>query len=165
MAEELEKELPEEEQQGEGRKGFPLKFILIALVALLVLGGGVAVWKMGVLAKAGEALKVAPKRSGKDIGPILPLDTFIVNLSGQSKNYLKAKLELELDQEKTGAEINRRLPQLRDKILTTLSSKTFEEISSLEGKYQLRAELQSSLNEYLTTGKVTNIYFTDFIVQ
>jgi flagellar basal body-associated protein FliL len=36
---------------------------------------------------------------------------------------------------------------------------------SLEGKYQLREELIAMLNQHLKSGKVENIYFTDFIVQ
>lgn len=172
MAEEDEKELNEtEEKQEPEKKGFPIKIIIIAIAVLLLLGGGMAVWKMGVFAKIGESARteaspeVKSKKGSQGIGPIQPLDTFIVNLVGQGKSYLKAKIELELDSENTTAEINKRLPQLRDNILTTLSSKSFEEIGTLEGKYQLRAELKASLNQYLTTGKVINIYFTDFIVQ
>ena len=140
-------------------------------MALLIVGGGLAAWKMGVLAKpegivdTKEANEGNSKKTNKDIGPIHTLDTFIVNLIGQGRSYLKTRIELELDNENTIVEINRRLPQLRDKILTTLSSKSFDDISTLEGKYQLRAELIASLNQYLITGKVTNIYFTDFIVQ
>jgi len=81
------------------------------------------------------------------------------------KRYLKVKMDLELNDEKPSAEIERRLPQLRDTILTTLSSKNYEEISSLDGKMQLRAEIMAMLNQYLKTGKITNIYFTEFIVQ
>jgi len=171
MAEE-EKELNKEtEDQKESKKGFPIKIIIIPLVALLIVGGGVALWKMGVLAKPEGAIKIKEvvegkqNQTNKDIGPIHTLDTFIVNLIGQGRSYLKTRIELELDSENTAVEINKRLPQLRDKILTTLSSKSFEDISTLEGKYQLRAELIASLNQYLITGKVTNIYFTDFIVQ
>ena len=172
MADE-EKEIKNEEGGQEAPKnGFPIKIIFISLMVLLIVGGGLAAWKMGVLAKPGGNTAIgevvndkAKKNDNKDLGPILTLDTFIVNLIGQGRSYLKTRIELELDNENTIVEINRRLPQLRDKILTTLSSKSFEDINTLEGKYQLRSELIASLNQYLTTGKVTNIYFTDFIVQ
>jgi flagellar FliL protein len=171
MADE-EKEIKNEAgSQEASKKGFPIKIILISIMVLLIAGGGLAAWKMGVLAKPGgntargEVVDDKAKKTNNDIGPILALDTFIVNLIGQGRSYLKTRIELELDNENTTVEINRRLPQLRDKILTTLSSKSFEDINTLEGKYQLRSELIASLNQYLTTGKVTNIYFTDFIVQ
>lgn len=173
MAEEENKSNEEEEGQTSSKKGFPTKIIVISLVALLIVGGGLFLWKMGVLAipegntEIQDVVEGKPKQANanNDIGPIHTLDTFIVNLIDQGRSYLKTRIELELDSENTIAEINRRLPQLRDKILTTLSSKSFDDISTLEGKYQLRAELIASLNQYLITGKVTNIYFTDFIVQ
>jgi flagellar FliL protein len=46
-----------------------------------------------------------------------------------------------------------------------LSSKTFQDISTFEGKLQLRAELLAMLNQHLSTGMIINIYFTEFIVQ
>jgi len=38
-------------------------------------------------------------------------------------------------------------------------------VSDLSGKYQLRAEILGMVNGYLKTGKVRNVYFTEFIVQ
>ena len=94
------------------------------------------------------------------------MDTFIVNLvGGMGKNYLKARIELEMDDVKLTEEINKRLPQFRDAILTLLSSKTNDDIRTLEGKYQLRAEIISTLNQYLGPGKIKNVFFTDFIIQ
>ena len=46
-----------------------------------------------------------------------------------------------------------------------LSNKTHEDIKTLEGKYQLREEIISMLNQYLSSGKIKNVFFTDFIVQ
>ena len=101
-----------------------------------------------------------------NIGPIFPMNTFIVNLVGrQGKNYLKVKLELELENESVTEIINRRLPQFRDAVITMLSNKGIEEINTLEGKFQLRAEILSQLNQFLQAGKIINVYFTDFIIQ
>jgi flagellar FliL protein len=101
-----------------------------------------------------------------DMGPIYSLETFIVNLlGGRGKNYLKVKIDLELDNVKVTEEINRRLPQFRDSILTMLSNKTHEDIKTLEGKFQLRTEIISMLNQHLSSGKIKNVFFTDFIVQ
>jgi flagellar FliL protein len=46
-----------------------------------------------------------------------------------------------------------------------LSSKTYDDIKTLEGKFQLREEIISILNQHLNSGKIKNVYFTDFIVQ
>jgi flagellar FliL protein len=57
------------------------------------------------------------------------------------------------------------MPQIRDAILLLIGNKTFAELSDLQGKLQLRAEIIARLNKLLTTGKVKGIYFTEFVVQ
>ena len=170
MAEEGKKpgegqEKPDEEL----KKGLPIKLIIISVMVLFIIGGGFVTVKMGMLSKflGKDTLQSLDfKDESSDIGPTYSLDTFIVNLiGGRGKNYLKAKLDLEMDDEKLKEEIDKRLPQFRDSILTLLSSKTNDDIKTLEGKFQLRAEILSMLNQHLKTGKIVNIYFTDFIIQ
>lgn len=170
-------EIRDEEKAMDGeakktKKGKSPKNLVILLAAVVVLGGcGFYLWNSGMI-KGGagkekkKAQAAAPVQKQLEIGPIRSMDTFIVNLADpMGKRYLKVKMDLELNDEKPSPEIERRLPQLRDTILTTLSSKNYEEISSLDGKMQLRAEIMAMLNQYLKTGKITNIYFTEFIVQ
>ena len=57
------------------------------------------------------------------------------------------------------------MPQIRDAILLLMSNKTFSEMSDLQGKLQLRAELLSRINSFFRKGKVQKIYFTEFVVQ
>jgi flagellar FliL protein len=172
MAEEKEKKEAEQAEEPQG-KGFPMKLVVFALLAVVLLGGGFFAWQKGLLGgdsgdSEGEAVaaKKAESKAGPEIGPIYPLNTFIVNLNEPlGKRYLKAKVELELDGEEVQMEIDKRLPQFRDAILTMLSSKSYGDVSDLSGKYQLRAEIISILNGYLHSGKVANVYFTEFIVQ
>ena len=172
MADE-EKEDLEEKEENSGdkapkRKKVPINLIIIAILVLCLLGGGFYVWKSGLLSggDSGEEGIEEQEEVHVEMGPTYPLETFIVNLvGGRGKNYLKAKIELELDSDKTVVEIDKYLPKIKDAILTMMSSKSNEEISSLEGKYQLRAEIISTLNQFLKTGKIKNVYFTDFIVQ
>ena len=148
------------------RKKVPINLIIIIILVLSFAGGGVYVWKSGLLSGDSEEIAIEEQTTQQDIGPIYSLDTFIVNLvGGRNKNYLKAKIEIEVDSEKTIDEINKRLPQVKDSILTMLSSKSNEDINTLEGKLQLRAEITSTLNQFLKSGKIKNVYFTDFIVQ
>ncbi|MGD9156976.1 MAG: flagellar basal body-associated FliL family protein [Desulfobacteraceae bacterium] len=170
MAKEEKDELEEEDKETqEGtpeRKKVPINLIIISILVLCLLGGGIYVWKSGIMSGDPDEAALDEEGGKQEMGPIYSLDTFIVNLvGGRGKNYLKAKVELELDSEKTTIEIEKRLPQVRDAILTMLSSKSNEDINTLEGKFQLRAEIISTLNQNLTAGKVRNVYFTDFIVQ
>ena len=173
MAEPDEKKNEEQENNDDSKqireKNIPIKLIFISFLIIALLFGGYFMLKSGILSGSGSdntAIALENQDAKTDIGPIYPLETFIVNLVGnQGKSYLKAKIELELNDEKLKKEIDKRLPQFRDTILTLLSNKSDEEIKSLEGKYQLREEIVTNLNQFLTTGKVLNIYFTDFIVQ
>ncbi|MFP3927571.1 MAG: flagellar basal body-associated protein FliL [Desulfobacteraceae bacterium] len=168
-----EKEQIEEETNGapqdEGKGKGTLKLAAAAFAVLLLAGGVGLILKTDMLSRlmgGGEEASANTEEEASDIGPIFPMETFIVNLADQrGKRYLKAKLELELDNPEVAEEIERRLPQFRDTILTILSSKSFEDVRALEGKYQLRAEIMSTLNQHLGTGKITNIYMTEFIVQ
>ncbi|MBN1906026.1 MAG: flagellar basal body-associated FliL family protein [Deltaproteobacteria bacterium] len=157
----------EKTEEAPKRKKVPINIIIIVILGLCLAGGGVFVWKSGLFSKdAGDLDTDTENKNNELIGPILTLDTFIVNLIGErGKNYLKAKVELELDSERTTEEIYKRLPQIRDAILTLLSSKSNEDINTLDGKYQLRAEIMTSVNQFLRTGKIKNVYFTDFIIQ
>jgi len=46
-----------------------------------------------------------------------------------------------------------------------LSSKTSEELSTLEGKILLRKEIVDRLNQALGQATVARVYFTDFVIQ
>ena len=171
MAEQEKDEIEQEDQgqqeePGPKRKKVPINLIIICILGLCLIGGGIYVWKSGLISPRSDNADINGEDPRQEIGPTYSMETFIVNLvGGRGKNYLKAKVELELDSDKTISEINKRLPQIRDGILTMLSSKSNEDINTLEGKFQLRAEIISTLNQYLKTGKIKNVYFTDFIVQ
>jgi flagellar FliL protein len=173
MADENENREVEKEEERVEEKRFPMKPLVLAVLMLFLVGGSFMAWKKGAfnsflgdgkeeaLASKSDEIEQRP-----DIGPMYVLNTFIVNLNEpQGKRYLKAKLELELENQEVQAEIDKRLPQFRDAILTMLSSKTYADINDLSGKFQLRAEIISMLNGYLHTGKISNVYFTEFIVQ
>ena len=75
------------------------------------------------------------------------------------------ELNLELSEEKLTMEIDQKKPLLRDIIIRTLSSKTYEDISTQKGKEHLKDELVTRINEALRDGYIKNVYFTDFIIQ
>ncbi len=98
------------------------------------------------------------------IGQLIPLESFLVNLSGTRGNkLLKVSMELEIDGEQLREEIDKRKPQIRDIIIILLSSKTYAQVSSTEGKESLREEIRNTLNSFLTRGKIKRVLFTEFI--
>jgi flagellar FliL protein len=164
------------ENEAKQKKSPKMLIIIIAAVALAAGGGYFAMGKPGGgeskdeghggghgETKAAEEKKGA---SGSAGGVIHPLDTFIVNLADPARTrYLKVTVQLELDRQETASEVAARSPQVRDALIILLSSKGIEEISSPEGKYQLRDEIVARVNQFMTKGKVVTAYFTDLVVQ
>jgi flagellar FliL protein len=50
-------------------------------------------------------------------------------------------------------------------MISILRTKTKEKIDEKEGKDQIRSEIINSINRYLVTGKVKNLYFEDFLIN
>jgi len=102
----------------------------------------------------------------RKIGPILSLESFIVNLNNPKyKKYLRVTMDLEIDCEESAKIIEERLPQLRDSILSILPTKQFEEVITIDGKNALRADILNTLNSFFDKEIITNIYFSEFIIQ
>ena len=100
------------------------------------------------------------------MGSIYELDTFIVNLSDpKGKRYLRVTMDLEMSKEDLREEIEMRVPQIRNAILMILPSRTVEGVQSIEGKIALRDEIITEVNNILSNGSITNLYFTEFVVQ
>jgi len=61
--------------------------------------------------------------------------------------------------------LNSRLPIMDDTVITLLSTKTYEDLYTAEGKEKLRAEIMQILSEKLVDLHIISIYFTEFVVQ
>ena len=147
--------------------------IIIAAVFLLMMGmmgaGFFMLWsKMNMVQQPVIAGQQDPAEEVQEntIGPLFPLNTFIVNLADKdSKRYLRVKIEMELTNEEAEQEVEKRLPQVRDNILMIIPTRTFEDLNSAGGKIELRDELLSKLNALLMENYIKNIYFTEFVIQ
>jgi flagellar FliL protein len=148
--------------------------ILIGVMMLLMLGlgGGLFMMWNQLSTLNAQSTANASEQPGQGesleqpLGPIFSLETFIVNLADKGGNrYLRVTMDLELGNSDLEDELNKRLPQVRDSLLMILPSKRFEDISTVQGKMALRDEVLETLNGFLAQGKITNIYFKEFVVQ
>lgn len=95
---------------------------------------------------------------------VIPLETFIVNLAGsKGRRIFKVDVELEVNERKVVDEIEQRKAQIRDIIIIILSGRTYDQISGKDGKNQLRDEIKDTVNAFLTKGKITSVFFTNFL--
>ena len=151
--------------------------ILILLIGVLIvlmlgMGGGLfLIWnKLSTInTQANADTSGQPSQETipeQPLGAIYALDTFIVNLADEKRNrYLRVTMDLELVDAMDTDKLTERLPQVRDSILMILPSKRFVEIASMEGKTALRDEIITKLNSLYSKEVVSNIFFTEFVVQ
>lgn len=98
---------------------------------------------------------------------IIPIDPVIVNLSGSGgRRYLKAKINLEAKDGDIKKKIEAKSVQIKDRLISILSSKTLEDIEGTEGQENLRGEIQDAVDVVLKIEDgVLQVYFTEFVVQ
>ena len=174
MAEEKtneKKDVKEDIGQDRTTKGIFLVIAVTSLVLVCIMGAGFFIlWnRLSVsdpqIDKKNESM--AEVKNEEDmIKPKFPLDTFIVNLADKGgKRYLRVTMDLILSNETVSQELNERLSEIRHNILMILPNKSLEDISSVGGKIALRDEIMAKLNSILETGGITEVYFTEFVVQ
>jgi len=180
----------EAEAEGGGKKkmiiiiGAVAVALILGIVAFMMLGKGdkkaktegEAAQTEGAPAAGGHGA-AAPAAGGHGGAPaagtaggpaanIFPLDPFIVNIyDGQELRYLKVKVELEMVSPTVKGEIEGRLAPIRDSVLILLSAKTLQDIQDVQGKNTLKDEILAAINRNIPPGKISKVYFTDFVVQ
>jgi len=135
--------------------------VFIGALAVLVVGAagfGLGQWYADV-APAWEAA------TRSDVRVIESLDRFTVNLRGTGGGRV-LRMEIQVEVLASAAPIvQRRLPELRDGVLSLTSDYTYAEIEGLDGKMRLRDELMARLNAELDGPTIERMYFTEFVVQ
>lgn len=116
-------------------------------------------------------------------GVMYQLDTTVVNLAEPGGlRYLQVAIVLEfwplienyydleaeakaLAEDEFKASIDEWRPVIDDLVMTTLSSKTYNDIATIDGKEALKSELMVAINEMMGYEGVINVYFTNFLIQ
>ncbi|MDA8165315.1 MAG: flagellar basal body-associated FliL family protein [Desulfobacteraceae bacterium] len=155
-----------EVHEGSRKKSKLLFFIILGVVVLLAGGGGFfAYTKLLASHKSAKhaAVHAAPP---KIIGELFSLDPFVVNLADPSgKRYLKVQIQLEMETKEAVGRATLATPKLRDMVIMMLTSLTFDDVMTPEGKIRIRDELLQRFNQVMRPDRVVNIYFTEFVVQ
>ncbi len=171
MAEEQEELLDEVEIDDPApKKKSPLKMIIILMVVLGLLGGGGYYAYMKYFqpgqSPVAEGVEETVEEALPNLGIMFSLDPFIVNLAGsQGRRFLKVTVSLELSAPEVHAEVKENIQKIMDSILVLLSSKNFEDVYSVQGKFKLKDEITTRVNRFLVLGHIKEAYFTEFIIQ
>jgi len=152
-----------------------LIFLSIIMIGVITVGGYFLYKKIEVI----EQSKTEKSIEGKNINSVpMPIidgelgfikesEDLTVNLSSSKnkKNYLKIKINFELNKSGSESLFDTYSAIIFDNILTICSSKTKEELMSIGGKEDLKEELKASINSHLPTPIIKRIYFRIFVIQ
>ena len=151
-----------------------MKKYRISLVAFVVAAGLVFLLNQGTLEAQEEVEKVEEKTSSEEPKLIkkkkkslmFHLDPFIVNLAKSGGNrFLKVTISLEMSSPDISFELKKNIKKITDSILLLLSTKVFKDVYSVQGKFTLKSEITTRVNQFLTKGVIKGAYFTEFIIQ
>ncbi|HUL29882.1 MAG TPA: flagellar basal body-associated FliL family protein [Thermodesulfobacteriota bacterium] len=178
MAEERENRAPKKAEEDpsvpkEKKRGKKLFLFLGVFLFLLAGAGSILFFAPGLLPKGlqpgAEKKPDGEKREGiskKEQVSIYNMEAFIVNLADQdSQRYLKIKIDLQRGDSKADEEFEKRIPKLRDAILSILSARTYKEICDSAGKTNLKGEIKQKGNQVWSGFKIEAVYFTEFVIQ
>ena len=161
-------EAKEEAHAGEEKEPAPRSgnksLILIIVVLVVALAGGIGAY-LFLFSGAHKPASDSKKEEQKEVKTsLIALDAFVLNLSERGR-FLKVTMQFELADAANAALVADKTPQLRDAIITLVSSKSVESVSSPEGKFQLKDELLLRANQAMGKDIFKNLYFTEFVMQ
>lgn len=142
--------------------------IIIAAVVLLVVVT-VAALLLFMPKQGGDGEQQAEVAAEEEHPPVYEkLDSFTVNLA-DGEAYLQVEIHLLVADATVQEKIKQHMPEVRDGVIRLLSSRTSEELSVLEGKDKLAADVQKQINDVLRVTKpdegVRKVLFNAFIIQ
>lgn len=178
-----EEEVDGEKSGGGGSKKIFIVIGAIVLVLLLLVGGIMAALlsggdeemappteQVGQQMMGGAPAEAMPNvrinKTYLKVGALYEMPLFVANLvSRKGKRYLRIKMNFEMDNESLMAELEMKKAVISDIVLSVLTSKTVEDLSSIKGKSRTKQEIIVTINRSLLDGKIKNIFFTEFIIQ
>ncbi len=149
------------EPRQEQKSRSTLKVIIIVLLALnLLIAGAAAGYFMFINPTAGEP--PPPKLAGFELGEML------VNLADPSgMHYLRftAVLEYDADQKELAKELSEKQHILQHNVIALLRTKKLADVQPPDSVESVQREMTAEINKLLEKGKISRVYFTEYLTQ
>ncbi|MCP5245826.1 MAG: flagellar basal body-associated protein FliL [Burkholderiales bacterium] len=152
------------ENKGGGKKGI----IIMALIAIIAIGAGAGgAW---FFMQGQPEDEYEPARPKKIPTAFKELDIFTVNLQPEERGqYLQLGLTVKIRDTDVSSEIDHKMPEIRNRILLLLTSKTSNDITTLVGKQLLSSEIadeiRKSMDSEMLREEILEVLFTSFVIQ
>ncbi|WPB82928.1 flagellar basal body-associated FliL family protein [Sediminicoccus rosea] len=158
-----------EEEAGEAEakpRGSKKKLILLA-VPLLLGGAGAGVWFSGILSPAPPPPAAEAEPQPVNRQPVfvnMPDITANLNAPGR-RAFIRVKSQVEVAGPADAAALQAAMPRLVDLFTTYLREVRPEELRGSAGTHRLREELIARANIAAAPARVTDVLFTEILVQ
>ncbi|MEJ0077547.1 MAG: flagellar basal body-associated protein FliL [Alphaproteobacteria bacterium] len=164
-----EAEAPEAGAEGAAapkKSFFSKKLIILAAAGVLVLGGGGGgAW---FLFSKKDHHEEKPAVAAAKPPAFLDMPEVVVNLSSTNNGrpqYLKAKIVLEVTDQKIADEIKPVLPRVLDSFQTYLREMRSSDLEGSAGIYRVRDELTKRVNLAVAPSRINAVLFKEIVVQ
>ena len=169
-----QKAVPEGEAGSDGAsaRGGRKKLVLLAL-PLVLIGAGAGVWFSGLLGgsapPAAEATEAqAAEQQAQNRQPVfVPMPDITANLNapGRRSAFIRLRSQIEVAGQQDAAALQAAMPRLVDLFTTYLREVRPEELRGSAGTHRLREELIARANIAASPARVTDVLFTEILVQ
>ncbi len=147
----------------EGQMNYKMLALIVVLVIIIT---GVASFTFFTYFSVSSDEETGEEvQSVEDIRPTYDAGSYTVNISNNSQiNFVRASIVFELEHTELAEELDKRSSQIRDRVISTLRAQN-EEILEEPGADTIKRIVKDKINELLISGKITNVWFTELVVQ
>jgi len=168
--------MADEEEKKKGSNA-GLKIAVIALSVLLLVAGSVAglyfAGMFGENTPSAQSAEGGEGEAGADKRPAIyiPFEPpFVVNFSKPGKaKFLQISMQGMTRSPEVPALVQTHMPAIRNNLVLLFSSQSFEKVSTIEGKNELREKALSTVQEILQAESgepgLEAVYFTSIVMQ
>ncbi|MDR3541377.1 MAG: flagellar basal body-associated FliL family protein [Desulfosporosinus sp.] len=139
-----------------------LPMILALLVGVALGVGGIMGVQKFILPASTPSTQAGNASQTKQVGPLVDLGEFTVNLQGGS--FLKTSLTVEGTDAKADTLLKSKVAFMKDKVNSVLSNKSLVDVQTPAAREKLRQELINNLNE-VADNKITDVLFISMVYQ
>jgi flagellar protein FliL len=140
--------------------------LVVLAVGAVFLVTDVIAPRLRSLGQPPAAAETQKKAKAEAPGEVVAVSDLIVNPAGTGgRRYLKVAAAIEVHDPKVAKDLELRKAQVRDLLIRDLSARTLDELTDPVAKEETRATLVDELNEIVGAGKVSGLYFTEYVVQ
>lgn len=141
-------------------------FILLGALVLASLGGGGSYYYFFMKGKSAPA----PAQVKAEVPIFMPLEPFTVNLQpGSRSRFLHVAVTLKMADAASQARMTQYLPEVRSRVLSTLSNREAESLATPEDKTRLGGEIMQSLSQPFGPNtpplNIDSVMFITFMLQ